>query len=65
MAAEVSVDGFEAVVVADDYVVSVAAGFIFGETHFAVECGADGVADRQAEIGAAVHAPELRAPAVG
>lgn len=57
-AAEVAVDGFEAIVVADNDIVAIATSFVFCEADFAGECSADGVADLEFEVNAVVHTTE-------
>ena len=45
--------------------VSVAFGFVVGETHFAVVCGIDGVIEFEGDVHAFVHSAEACAVSVG
>lgn len=57
---EVTVDGFKTVVVADNYVLAIAAGIVADDAHFAVEGCIDGIANIDFNVKTLVHAAESR-----
>ena len=61
---KVTINGFHTIVVAKNYVETIAAAFVFGQSHFTAESRSHGVANRKTEVDAVVHAAETRAIAV-
>ena len=59
-----AIDGFKVVGVSDNNIVAISAGFIIGDAHAAVKCGAHSIAHMQTDVDTFVHAFESRTVAV-